>query len=369
MPNDFDSHRPKLTIYLADDQPLAGRISMLETTVKSSTDTSGQKYWAALGVEGLSSANMGEAEARLRAGNAVALVVLTAENLTMLTDGHLPRRVCAPVNVGYELLNQLNGIGDVYFLAAQITGVEILSLLLSGARGVLDMGVLGSVGILRHLCDATRDIEKGMNRIAAGHSFSELDKLIQTVRVKWRMAPEHWRLLLAFGEVPVMKLPCGFPPNQDNAARALARYEGITGYVVSKRTARKIPALLDYVGSELDQLNDEKQQRDNAGDENWPEDTMPESEETHSLDEDQSAPNPRRWREGRLTPEEKADLPYLPVTIRHLGFPQRLLPIRGLDQSHLSGRLYDGILGIDVLRTRSFGGIRFVQLTMARKLY
>lgn len=255
-------------------------------------------------------------------------VAVTESELSTLSDGErLPRKPCDSISCGFEIINQKVGDHDLYFLTRDnITGVDIASLLLSGARGIIDLEALGSLEVVGRVIQATHDTDKELNRILVGDPYTKLDRLIDLV--KNQMPVGHWNLLLALAEIPRVRLDVSGNVNQIKIAAALARWKDITGFQGSEQvTSRHLASVLNIIKRHVDVNPDE--------------DNYDENEEDDEVES--------RSRTRYLTRGELKELPFLPAYARMFGLPRRLIPILGADESKLSTQLFkQGVMGMHV---------------------
>jgi hypothetical protein len=263
------------------------------------------------------------------------------------------------------LIDELGIENDVYFVTRSITGVDAISLLMSGARGLVEMEPLGSCWAMQEIIHGVREPEKKLNRLLIGSPYHKLKSLIEMANGRWQLPESHWSLLLALAEIPLLKLPIPNKkrqnsdqdtketsdttqegirpargknkPTQNQIADEIAEWVTVTGYSVSGSTSRKLPLLLNLIMDELD---------------------VDSSEQTQDIE----LSGKRRMLRG----EEMFELPYLPTYVRLLDFPPRLLPIRGLDQSQLAARLYKGLRGIEIVSTSTHENVIVAHVTLPR---
>lgn len=333
-------------LLLVDANAVARRAAVLKEAAKELGDVAGQEKWRNLQVIVVHPSEALEYIARQgETLGVVILVVIAEEGLSLLTDGQrIPRTACDSVSCGYSLLAQVGQANDVYFVARddKITAVDTVSLLLSGARGVLEMDALGSVEVLRIILGATQESNKPLNRIVIGRPCDQLNALKEAVHARWQMALQHWKLLIALAQIPLLRFPAtGNQPTQTGIAGEMSKWSDVTGYMVTKSTERQLPLVLEFVSEEL-----------NVG-----------PEEEGAVD-DRYAPGRRQ-----LTRAQMYELPYLPMYARLLGLPSQLLPIDGIDDSNLDDQLYKGLRGLEIASTSSAGDFPIGHITIPRDLW
>lgn len=332
-----------IKIYLLDENPVSHLGTILQSVASESALTTRTPV---IEIRVIRNLDLIEVVSSLREEISILLVVVDDREHTRLLGGRLPRLPCPSIAFGYKVLDQVGRNGNVFFVMREITGVETISLLLSGAKGIIDVEALSSRLLLRKVVESVFEEEKKLNRLIAGRAYDELEKLIQMARSKWQIAPHHWNLLLALAEVPVDEIPGRTLPNMDQFTRIMARYEQVTGFHPTiSNTARKIELVLDLVTEELNSH-------------------YYESQSVEEYDDDVE-----EQREKGLSIRQKAQLLYLPLSVRRLGFPKTLLPINGLDASYLHSRLYKGLRGIDLASPTLSGEIRIARATVSRDLH
>jgi len=330
-------------IVLIDKNTTARRAAIVREAVADLIrEENDQDIWKTVSVKTFAPSEQSEVAVALTGHNcAIALIIIDEKELSTLTDGErIPRLPCESVLCGYRLIGQMGSGNDLFFVVRGdiITGVDVISMLLSGIRGVIDINALGSPGVLKTLVNATQMLDKRLNRLVVGRPYELLDSLITMARIKWQISMEHWALLLALAEIPLLKLPSEYPPKQNKIAQEVSAFEGMTGYLVNSSTQRKLPLILDMVGGEIG-----------------------------VFDNDELTSEEERLGRGRyLDREEMFELPYLPLYAREIGMPSRLLPIRELDQSQLATWLYKGFRFIEIRSTQTYDNIPVVQITMPR---
>ncbi len=271
----------------------------------------------------------------------IALVVVLEEELSTLTEGvRLPRIPCESISCGHSLIDWTGLENDIYFVVrtGNITGIDVMSMLLSGARGVIGEEALGVPEVQEALVRATQDRDKRLHRLAIGRPYHKLDAMIDMARDRWQIDITQWRLLLALAEIPLIRLPSGHPPKCNLLADEIGKFESVTGPAQTSTTRRKLRLVFDLVRDELA-----------FGDDDSP-------------ISDESSEN-----RGFLDHEDSFDLPYLPLYARLVGFPARILPIRGIDQLDLATLLYKG-LRIGIASSKPFDEIVVANVTVPRNL-
>lgn len=340
MPQKRISSPDKLSLVLLDKQIIARRkVVIEEAAVELAKSDPGS---VDVGLEYLPATNISQIRKRLtRQSSKLIMVVVHEDDLSGLTDEQkIPRIPCESVALSYSLLDHVGANNDLYVVVRDITGVDVISLLLSGVRGVIDVDAIGSSKILKKLVNGTSQPDKRMHRLLIGRPYLAFNALVEMARVRLQIPIQHWRLLLALAEIPVRKLNCDLQPKQKQIANEMSKYEDTTGYVVTNVTSRQLPLVLQLVAGELGLLGED------------------------NTSERRDAGKRRRF----LDREEMFELPYLPSYARELGLSSCLLPVRGLDQSQLADYLYKGLRGIETALTSSLDGIALADLTMPRSL-
>ena len=273
----------------------------------------------------------------------IIFIVITENQLADLKENRLPRVCCDSIRIGYDLIDKVGTNNDIYFVVRDVTGADVVSMLLSGARGVIDPDFLGSSEVIKKVLDEVRTRDRRLNRLLIGRPSQTLKSLREMVVSKWQLASTHWELLLALGEIPCIRLHVNKNmPNQKGIANEIANWHRVTGYLVNTNTSKKIPTIMELVASEV--LEDDET-------DDW------------TIEERQ---NKRR----QLSGSEMLELPYLPMYARYLGFPSRLLPISGYDQSQIAIKLYSGLRGIEFVTTKYHenGDVVISNITMPRNI-
>lgn len=242
----------------------------------------------------------------------IAIVVVSEKRLSEFTDGQLPRKPCPSIAAGYRLLDTHQSARkrlDLHLVVKrEVTGVELLSMLVSGTAGVADIDGLAAI-VRRAALTRCQAQDAGHHRhLLFGECYTTLDRFADQFR---DVAPDLWKVSLALAEVPADQLDLGERGTQREAAEALDSWSHVTGYVDDGNTYRRIGRLAKMVG--------------------------------HSdQDEDEGEP-------GRLhKPEKLRILPSLPMYVRRFGYPPCLLPIRGRDQPGLAVDLYKVLQAVRV---------------------
>lgn len=341
------------SILVVDGNMAARRCAIIRETVEDLAKKRGNGGWANIKVETFLPSNKNDIGRILRTIKPLIVLVILAETkFSKLADGRrLPRVPCESIMCGYEIIAQIGVPNDVYFVARDdnISGVDVMSILLSGARGIIDLESLGSTVILKTLLDATKNpvTLKKQNRLLVGRPYKRLEKLLDMT--KNRLTPNQWNLLLALAEIPCVPLKVNTKSgnaNQTAIALEVSRWWQMTGYRVTDETRRHIVSVLLEIKSNLA-----------LGTDGYEDDLDYEFEEEDEEDMDSS----------ELTKMQKRELPYLPLYARMMGLPSRLLPIRGLDETLLASELFKkGINGMHIKAPTKKNGIVVGEVTMRR---
>jgi len=340
------------SILVVDGNPAARRCAIIRETVAELADKSGDGTWAAMKVEAMLPSKTSNVIKKIQdIQPCIVLVVLTETKFSKLTGGkQIPRVPCDSIACGYEIIEQIGVSSDVYFVPRDdnISGVDIMSMLLSGARGVVDLETLGSGVILKTLLQATKnpDAVKKKNRLLVGRPYKQLGTLLDMT--KSRLTPNQWNLLLALAEIPCTTLKVNTKSgnaNQKAIALEISRWWERTGYRGSDETSRNVVnVLLEIKGNLASSLVEGEGNFEYGFD-----------EEEYDLDDHE------------LTKMQKRELPYLPLYARMMGLPSLLLPIRGLDETLLTSELFKkGVNGMHVKAPISKNGIPVGEVTMPR---
>ena len=330
-----------VSILLIDDEPIARRYAIVGEAAKEGLATNGAMIGRNIDIQFLRPSQKPEITQFIKNEKPyIALIVITEEELSLLPNEKIPRIPCDSIAVGYELVDRVGVANDIYFVVRDITGVDVISLLLSGARGVIDSKALGEWSTLQTLIAGISESDKRLNRILIGQPYRELKSLKEMAHGRWQLAPQHWSMLLALAEIPVLRFSISDnKPKQNQIAREMSKWVEVTGYVVPEVAARRLPTLLTLVTGELEVEDSEVESDVHSG------------------------------KRRALSSAEMFELPYLPMYVRELGFPSRLIPIRGLDQTQLVTRLLKGLRGIEVVSTLSRdSGNTIAWLTIPREL-
>ena len=237
------------------------------------------------------------------------VVVIGDRELAGLTEGKYPRRCATALQEAFSLLDSCSNAGkdlDLYIVVkSDVSGVDVLSILLSGTAGVADLDGLAplvSRAIVRHRLPVAERMAK---RLLIGQPYVALDHFLEKHK---HLSRELFEAAIALAEVPVDQLDLGDKATQTEAAAALDAWSHVTGYHDFGSTYRHIGSLAKC----------------------WDE-----------QDEDGN----------RLHKTEKLRLlPNLPLYARRQGFPGRLIPIRGRRQQEITVDLYRGLREVRVRR-------------------
>lgn len=250
----------------------------------------------------------------------IFIVVSEAELAAFGTD--LQRIPCASVRLGYELISECSTCNDIYFVipSGRATGVDVLSLLVSGARGVVGLDALCSSQIVRALVNRYGKGQRLEDPIVAGEPMELLDHLIELVDARYKRQAK-FELLLALSEIPLARLPIQGSPTNTQLAEEIGKFGNKTGYYRNTNTERIIPLIVD----EVEQLLES------------PVGSMITEELPHQL----------RLRLGYLGRVKMIDPPYLPMYARLVyGLPSCLLPVRDTRRPEQPRVLYDTLTKI-----------------------
>lgn len=347
MPSDDVTAKEIPAILLIDQNPSARRSVVLSSAV---TELNEKENWGAnlVGVETVLPTQKDKIKQFLRNhSQGIIFVAITENDLSTLSNGNrLPRKPCDSISCAFEIIGQIGESNDLYFLTRNnITGVDAISMLLSGARGVIDMEALGSAEVIKCVIRANRDTNKNLSRILVGDPYTKLDRLIDTI--KNQVPIGHWNLLLALAEIPRVRLDVSGNANQIKIASALSKWKDITGFQGSEDvTRRHLASILNIIKGWID-VNPEED----------------EYEDDELFEDDEVEHESRSTRQ--LTRSEMQELPYLPTYARMFGLPRRLIPIRDADESKLGTQLFrQGIMGMYVKSPSIKSGIKIGRVTM-----
>lgn len=354
---------PSLLVLIIDGQNHARRDAVLRAAFDAIRSRDSRDIYRDVQINSFPPSEQLEIKESLRAAAqkhipTLTLVVVSERDRSKPADGITGRLPCDSISLGYGLIDEAGVANDIYYVVNDITAVETLSLLLSGARGVIQVDALGAVGLLMALVDGTTERDKRLNRKLAGRPYHELELAIDVWRRNLQIADRHWLLVLALAEIPVMRLPtqrtrdiaeassieekrkARKQPTQKQIALEISLYSSVTGFSYSG-SERLLPDVLKMLEVAIMQIETGEQA----------------SYEPSSVEK-------RR----RLAQEEMFELPFLPVYARRAGFPSRLLPIRGINDTQLSDHLYAGISRVEIKRTRSADALVIADVTVPRDL-
>jgi hypothetical protein len=351
-------------VLLLDDAPAAGREAALREALYAASR--GVSFSGRMVQVDLTARRLRDVVAADRPELAdMVLIAISEDRVSSLTSdesveggGRLPRIACGSVRAGYDLLRNEGRRPDVYFLLRPPVsyGLHVLSLVLSGADGVLDAEYAGSSHVaawllqrrLRHLANAKwassrstgLTLSNATRKVTAlaGRPAEALDRLIDIARADWHIDFPRWELLLALAQVPRERLgPRPRTPSQTWVKAALDNWAHVTGYVGGEGVRRRIPSVFDLL-------------RDD--------------EETMLAD----SPADREGRRRALTSQEMQELPALPALARSKGFPNQLLPVRGVDDSALAHTLYRGLDRVQPYWSQEQDGVTLRLVTLPCQL-
>jgi hypothetical protein len=326
-------------VVLIDSNRSARRVAVLNEALSEATQRESQRDLEKHKVTDLYVYRQQEIEDTFtRFSKSVVFVVIDENELTTLKHGRLPRVPCESIACGYELIRSLGRRADVYFVIRRnVSGLDVLSMLLSGARGVVDRDVLGSSELIRMTVSTLMQSERERG-IVAGHAAHVLDSLIQLIKEKHRMAKRHFALLVALAEIPRRRLDIGDRVTQIEVVNQIQRHFDATGYKVKLDTYRLLPTLLTIVKDGV---------------------SLEEDEDAESEDPDNS-----RF---TLTRSQKQELAFLPAYAREFGLPAHVLPVRGIDEINLISHIYKyGVYGIETVTQRNAERIQILQVSLPR---
>jgi hypothetical protein len=324
-----------------DDNPAARRIAVLSQALADAQRANSRAVPGRVEATDLYTYGQPEIEAVVaRFSRSSVFVVVNEERLSELTGGKaVPRVPSQSIAYGYELMSKFGTNVDVYFVVRRNAGgLDVISMLLSGARGVIDSEVLGSSAlisiVLKGLAEPATE-----TRILAGRAAQVLDSFVQLVRSKYRMAKHHFALLVALAEIPLMRLNITDRVTQKEVVNQLQRHFDETGYEVKLDTYRLLPTVLTIVKETIS--DDYEEDVSECGDENL--------EDNSRL---------------ILSKSERPELAFLPSYARHFGLPAQVLPVRGINQADLIKHLYKrGLYGVETLGALQFEGVQISQVT------
>jgi hypothetical protein len=357
----------RVRVLLIDDAPGAGREAALRAALEAADTAAGGH---SLKVE-VKTQRTGELAAMSGADRGqladIVLIAISEEDVCVLTPDaraeggeRIPRKACQSVKIGYSLLDDDVGRPDVYFLTrSSVTyGLHVLSLVVSGADGVLDAECVGSQRTAARLLERRRGRTRGSRAspraaprlvwsnksrtasLLAGKPAEALDNLIDVARAGWQIDLRHWELLLALAQVPRDRLGprTKRAPSSIWISEALNRWSLVTGYVAGANVRRQVPWVFDLLTAD--------------------------EEEDVAVDTMEDRDRRRRG----LTSEQMHDLPFLPALARSKGFPRKILPVRNVSDAALTETLYRGLYRVQLYRSEVDEGIQFRFATLPRRL-
>jgi len=326
-------------VVLIDSNRSARRVAVLREALSEATRRESQCDFKDLKVTDLYGYRQQEIQnAFTRFSKSVVFVVVDEKELTTLKYRRLPRIPCASISCGYELIRSLGRRADVYFVIRRnVSGLDVLSMLLSGARGVVDREVLGSSDLISLTVSSLMHGDRE-RCIVAGHAAHVLDSIIQLIKVKHGMAKRHFALLVALAEIPRQRLNIGDRVTQKEVVNQIQRYFDATGYQVKLDTYRLLPILLTIVKHGVSLEGDEDVERE---------------EPDHS-----------RF---MLTRGERQELAFLPAYAREFGLPAHVLPVRDVDEINLINHIYKyGVNGVETVAQRNAERLEIRQVSLHR---
>lgn len=325
-----------LNLFLVDNKMIARRRSIIQSTLAEMG-----KDASKLNFQHIGSAEYSKIIDVANKADTIALFTVGHEQLASLSEnGSLPRIVCETLAHGYETINQLGSESNVYAVVGKITGVEVLSLLLSGFKGVLDVNSLGSTAMIRRILSDVNKTERLQKCLLIGRPYLSFKFLSQALRSDLQIDGSQWNLLLALAEIPMIKLPfSGKVPKQKTLASTIAEWSHATGYLSIDAASRNLPKIQDTL---FDILTSEDYKS-----------------ELHLIELGDF---------GTLDKNDQIDLHYLPLYARLIGLPSCLIPIRGADESQIQSLLYKGLRGTEVSRSETYDMLVHASLTISSGL-
>jgi len=326
-------------VVLIDSNRSARRVAVLNEALSEATQRESQRDLEKLKVTDLYVYRQQEIEDTFtRFSKSVVFVVIDENELTTLKHGRLPRVPCESIACGYELIRSLGRRADVYFVIRRnVSGLDVLSMLLSGARGVVDREVLGSSDLISLTVSSLMHGDRE-RRIVAGHAAHVLDSTIQLIKVKHGMAKRHFALLVALAEIPRRRLNIGDRVTQKEVVNQIQRYFDATGYQVKLDTYRLLPILLTIVKQGVSLEEDEDVEREE--------------------------PDNSRF---MLTRGQRQELAFLPTYAREFGLPAHVLPVRDIDEINLINHIYKyGVNGVETVAQRNAERLEIRQVSLRR---
>jgi len=259
----------------------------------------------------------------LREGSSIVLIAVD-ETILSLAQAKLPVRTpCGSIKFGYELLGNARNADEVYFLVRRgsTTGLDVLTLFLSGARGVIDMEAMVNPEVIESIVNARSAGDTNRFRYVVGGAYLVFDQLLDLYsRITSR---PQWEIMLTLCEVPHNRLIIDDAQTMTNKAivRALSKPSAYTVFLPNTASDRNVGELIAALEEELEQISVRDSEKSVA----WERDLDQMGEEI-------------------IVPiVGEFDSAYLPLYVRQLGFPARLLPIRDVEDSKLVKHLYDGL--------------------------
>ena len=212
-------------VVLIDSNRSARRVAVLREALSEATRRESQCDFKELKVTDLYGYRQQEIQnVFTRFSKSVVFVVVDEKELTTLQYRRLPRIPCESISCGYELIRSLGRRADVYFVIRRnVSGLDVLSMLLSGARGVVDREVLGSTDLISLTVSSLMHSDRE-RRIVAGHAAYVLESIIQLIKGKHGMAKRHFALLVALAEIPRQRLDIGEKVTQKEVVNQVQRH-------------------------------------------------------------------------------------------------------------------------------------------------
>ena len=268
------------------------------------------------------------------------------------------RRPSDEVDAGLRLLRGVGLNADVFFVlcAADCGPVDIFSLLLAGARGVLDASALGSRPILEYLASPSKWTDP-LRHLLVGRPYERLAYFHGRVFAHTRLSRPQFQCLVGLAEMPELQIPAPPPSAAKIAAgRRSSSQAETSGKPRESRLRYDRPRKMTPVdvGRALEASLERRSQN-----RPWP--PLGEWYRKHHDEIDEwlgfelesgagyfegEAGRPAADLQsflGRVTCMDDSNRPLVPLFARYAGFPPQLIPVPGHSPPDLSGALYDGL--------------------------
>jgi hypothetical protein len=228
----------------------------------------------------------------------------------------------------------------LYFVApSYIGGVDVLTLLHAGARGVVDKRALGCTGVFKSILSSQpRQSEADEQNVIIGTPYDRLAYLKRWAIDEYRIPESHWCLLVALAQIPSPRLgAAGGRLSAYAAADMLSSWHLHTGYHKNSITRRQVPLVFKLLRDVLIEAMD--------------------------IDDDEVDAEVMRtfvntYLPGIRLTDNIFELGYLPTYARLIGLPNVFIPLRLESRHDLASMLYQVLSNVRIYTLAPIDGFR-----------